>query len=82
MSLAGATRHVPLSLAGGTITAHSFEFAPAAEPTVADAAIEVRSEPAGGRVLVDGVARGNTPIVVTGLTAGRHEVQVGGRSAR
>ncbi len=78
VSLAGATRHVPLSLAGGTITAHSFEFAPAAEATVADAAIEVRSEPAGGRVLVDGVARGNTPIVVTGLTAGRHEVQVGG----
>ena len=78
VSLAGATRHVPLSLAGGTITAHSFEFAPPAEPTVADAAIEIRSEPAGGRVLVDGVARGVTPIVVTGLTAGRHEVQVGG----
>ncbi len=78
VSLAGATRHVPLSLAGGTITAHSFEFAPPAAATVADAAIEVRSEPAGGRVLVDGVARGNTPIVVTGLTAGRHEVQVGG----
>ena len=45
---------------------------------MADAAIEIRSEPAGARVLVDGVARGNTPIVVTGLTAGRHEVQVGG----
>ena len=78
VSLDGATRHVPLSLAGGTITAHSFEFAPPAEPTTADAAIEIRSDPAGGRVLVDGVARGSTPIVVTGLTAGRHEVQVGG----
>jgi hypothetical protein len=79
VSLAGATRHVPLTLAAGTVTAHSFEFAPAAEPVVAaDAAIEIRSEPAGGRVLVDGVARGTTPIVVTGLTAGRHEVQVGG----
>ena len=78
VSLDGATRHVPLSLAGGTITAHSFEFAPPAAPTVADAAIEIRSEPAGGRVTVDGVARGTTPIVVTGLTAGRHEVQVAG----
>ena len=78
VSLAGATRHVPLSLAGGTITAHSFEFAPPAEATVADAAIEIRSEPAGGRVTVDGVPRGATPIVVTGLTAGRHEVQVAG----
>ena len=30
VSLDGATRHVPLTLAGGTITAHSFEFAPPA----------------------------------------------------
>jgi hypothetical protein len=78
VSHAGATRHVPLTLAAGTITAHSFEFAAAPAPVAADAAIEVRSEPAGARVLVDGVARGTTPIVVTGLTAGRHEVQVGG----
>jgi hypothetical protein len=60
------------------VTAHSFEFAAPAAATAADAAIEIRSEPAGGRVLVDGVARGVTPIVVTGLTAGLHEVQVGG----
>ncbi len=78
VSHAGATRHVPLALAAGTITAHSFEFAAASPAAAADAAIEIRSEPAGGRVLVDGVARGTTPIVVTGLTAGRHEVQVGG----
>ena len=78
VSLAGATRHVPLTLAGGTVTAHSFEFAAPAAATATDAAIEIRSEPAGGRVLVDGVARGITPIVVTGLTAGVHEVQVGG----
>ena len=78
LSLDGATRHVPLTLAGGTITAHSFEFAPPAAPTAADAAIEVRSEPSGGRVTVDGVARGATPVVVTGLTAGRHEVKVAG----
>jgi hypothetical protein len=78
VSLAGATRHVPLQLAGGTVTAHSFEFAPPAPATVADAAIEVRSEPAGARVLVDGAPRGVTPIVDTGLTAGRHEIQVAG----
>jgi hypothetical protein len=78
VSHAGATRRVPLTLAAGTITAHSFEFAAPPPAVVADAAIEIRSEPAGGRVLVDGVPRGTTPIVVTGLTAGRHEVQVGG----
>jgi hypothetical protein len=78
VTLAGASRHVPLTLAGGTVTAHSFEFAAPAAATAADAAIEIRSEPAGGRVTVDGTARGVTPIVVTGLTAGLHEVQVGG----
>jgi hypothetical protein len=78
VSHAGATRHVPLRLAAGTITAHSFEFAAAPAPVAADATIEVRSEPAGARVVVDGAARGTTPIVITGLTAGRHEVQVGG----
>jgi hypothetical protein len=78
VTLAGSTRRVPLTLTAGTITAHSFEFAAPAAAATADAAVEVRSEPSGARVLVDGVPRGNTPIVVAGLTAGRHEVQVGG----
>jgi hypothetical protein len=78
VSLAGATRHVPLTLAAGTITAHSFEFAAAPAPVAADAAIEIRSEPAGGRVSIDGVPSGTTPIIVRGLTPGRHEVQVTG----
>jgi hypothetical protein len=78
VSLAGATRHVPLTLAAGTITAHSFEFAAATAPVAADAAIEIRSEPAGGRVSIDGVPSGTTPIIVRGLTPGRHEVQVTG----
>jgi hypothetical protein len=75
----GSTKHIPLTLVAGTVTAHTLEFAvtPAAA-AIADSAIEIRSEPQGGRVLVDGVARGVTPIVVTGLTAGRHDVQVSG----
>ena len=75
----GTTKKIPLSLVAGTVTAHTIEFAAApASAATADSAIEIRSEPQGGRVLVDGVARGATPIVVTGLTAGRHEVQVSG----
>jgi hypothetical protein len=74
----GTTRKIPLALVAGTVTAHTIEFAGAAPAAAADAAIEIRSEPEGGRVLVDGAPRGATPIVVTGLTAGRHEVQVVG----
>ncbi len=78
VSLNGASRQIPLVLAAGTVTAHSLEFATPVAPTVSDSAIEIRSDPPGGRVLVDGVARGTTPIVVTGLAAGRHQVQVSG----
>jgi hypothetical protein len=73
----GTTKHIPLTLAAGTVTAHSLEFAAPAAVT-ADAAIEIRSDPAGARVVVDGAARGTTPIVVTGLTSGKHEVQLSG----
>jgi hypothetical protein len=36
--------------------------------------LQVDSEPAGARVIVDGRARGVTPVTVDGLTAGSHEV--------
>ena len=75
----GSRKRIPLALVAGTVTAHTLEFAaPPVAAAVADAAIEIRSEPQGGRVLVDGVERGVTPIVVAGLAAGRHEVQVSG----
>jgi hypothetical protein len=78
VTLDGARRHIPVTLAAGTVTVHSLEFAPPVAAATADSAIEVRSDPPGGRVVVDGVARGATPIVVTGLTSGRHEVQISG----
>jgi hypothetical protein len=74
----GATKRIPLNLAAGTVTAHSLEFAAPAAAAAADAAIEVRSDPAGARVVIDGIERGRTPIVVTGLTSGAHEVKVSG----
>ncbi|MCC7537752.1 MAG: PEGA domain-containing protein [Deltaproteobacteria bacterium] len=40
------------------------------------ASIEVRSEPDGAEVFVDGVARGTTPMTVHGLVAGSHIVRV------
>jgi hypothetical protein len=38
--------------------------------------LEVRSDPSGAEVLVDGLARGKTPINVPGLPAGTHGLQV------
>ena len=36
--------------------------------------LQVMSEPAGARVLVDGEERGTTPLTLTDVTAGRHDV--------
>jgi hypothetical protein len=48
---------------------------PTAVPTpVLLAALSVTSEPEGARVVVDGAERGVTPIVVSGLTPGRHSL--------
>jgi hypothetical protein len=79
VTLNGSTRRIPLVLAAGTVTSHSLEFA-APPPAVvsADSAIEIRSEPSGARVSIDGSPSGTTPIVVKGLTAGRHEVRLSG----
>jgi len=38
--------------------------------------LEVRSEPSGAQVLLDGLPRGSTPIAVGSLPAGRHQVRL------
>ena len=38
--------------------------------------IQVVSEPAGAEVVVDGVAKGVTPLTVKGITRGRHNVEL------
>jgi hypothetical protein len=38
--------------------------------------LQVESDPAGARVLVDGVLRGKTPLTVEGLSAGTHDVAI------
>jgi PEGA domain len=53
--------------------------APAAAPSArTTAALEVRSDPAGAHVSIDGVDHGQTPIVVSGLAPGRRQVRVSG----
>jgi hypothetical protein len=85
---AGASkRSGTVSVTGGAQQSHRVDLtaAPArattggaTAPSATLASIEVRSEPAGARVTIDGVDRGRTPLVVSGLAAGRRQVQVSG----
>jgi PEGA domain len=79
------TRRQAIEVVAGGQSSHSFDLA--AEPVAAGtageatAAIELTSEPSGARVTIDGRPRGNTPIVVTGLLPGVHEVVLSAGSA-
>ncbi|HEX2445674.1 MAG TPA: PEGA domain-containing protein [Vicinamibacterales bacterium] len=72
------SRREAVQVAAGAQSTHSFDLAsePGAAGTAgeATAAIELTSEPSGARVTIDGRPRGTTPLVVTGLLPGLHEV--------
>ena len=68
-----------VTLQAGALASHMLELNGAGAGTAAaTASIEVRSEPAGARVSIGGVNRGRTPVVVSGLAPGQHQVQVSG----
>ena len=49
-----------------------------ARPAAATGSLHVRSTPPGARVLIDGTARGVTPLDLANLKPGRHEVELQG----
>jgi hypothetical protein len=71
-------RSLPVTIAGGTTTVHHISWAPAPPPTTpaVTGGLEVVSEPRGQSVTVDGEARGVTPLTLTGLSPGQHEVVI------
>ncbi len=74
-------RQLAITLQPATLSSYTVELAsaePKREDAAATAAIEVRSDPSGARVSVAGVSRGVTPLVVSDLKPGRHQVQVSG----
>ncbi len=73
-------RSIPVTLAGGARLSHFVEMPP--PPPVGGATLQVTTEPAGLRVLVDGTPRGTSPVVVADLEAGSHVVTVEGRGRR
>jgi len=69
----GAPRLMPVTITAGAQLTQYLELPKA---TAAVGQLLVRTEPAGARVTVDGVARGASPVTVAALTPGEHAVQV------
>ena len=66
----GVPRVIPLNVSAGAEVSKYLEFAEA--PATGQLAIQ--SDPAGAKVLVDGVQRGVAPLTIADLTPGNHEV--------
>jgi PEGA domain-containing protein len=69
----GDPRAVPVTITAGTQMNQYIEL-PTAAPATAAGQLQIRTEPAGAQVSVDGVARGRSPLLVDGLTPGDHVV--------
>ena len=66
----GVPRVIPINVTAGAQVSHYIEFA----DTPATGKLAAQSQPAGARVIVDGVDRGVTPVTINDLSPGDHEV--------
>ena len=71
----GHVRKIPVTIAEGRELAQFVEL-PTVAPAPTDGQLQVRSEPAGARVLIDGQYRGVAPLTIEGLSPGTHAVKV------
>lgn len=72
-------RVIPLTIQAGVQTAQYIEL----QGVQATGSLEIKSEPSGARVMIDGQPRGTTPATIRDLPAGDHSVvlEAGGRKA-
>jgi hypothetical protein len=72
-------RVIPLMITAGVQTSQYVELQGVAKT----GALEIRSDPAGARITIDGRPRGTTPTTISDLTPGDHTVvlESGGRKA-
>jgi len=68
-------RRVPLMLAAGAVVVHHVEFS-TVKPAPIVGGISVVTDPPGARVLIDGHARGASPITLSDLPAASYKVSV------
>ena len=69
----GAPRTIPITVAAGATVS---QFVEVPKPAVLTGQLEIRTEPSGARVAVDGISRGLSPVMVKDLTPGAHRVDV------
>jgi hypothetical protein len=69
---AGEPRVIPLTVQAGVQVSQYIELADT--PTAAVGQLQVKSEPAGARISVDGQPRGVAPLLVSDLKPGEHDV--------
>jgi hypothetical protein len=69
----GTPRLMPITITSGAQLSQYIELPKAAS---AVGQLQVRTEPAGARVSVDGVARGTAPLTIADLAPGEHSVQL------
>jgi serine/threonine protein kinase len=70
----GEPRSVPVTITAGAQTSQYIEL-PTSAPS-ATGQLQVRTEPSGAQVAVDGIVRGKSPVLVDTLTPGEHAVVV------
>lgn len=79
LRLGAVERTIALQLNSGAEVTQHYEFASdASSPGVST--LSITTDPPGARVLIDGEARGTSPLTVTDLLATRHKVTVVGES--
>ncbi len=76
LEFGGQRREISVNVIAGSSHAHHLEFASGSEVATsgANGAVEIRSRPSGASVLIAGTVRGKTPLTITDLAPGIHEV--------
>ena len=71
----GHVRAIPVTIVEGREVAQFIEL-PAVAPAANDGSLQVRTEPAGARITIDGQYRGISPLTIEGLEPGPHAVKL------
>ena len=69
----GNPRTIPVTIAAGATVSKFYDIP---KPTAETGQLQIRTEPSGARVVVDGTPRGAAPVTVQNLMPGSHTVEV------